>query len=240
MLLTPPNRSPSCQMRASRQSGHQRRPPGFRRLRGGRARPQQRHQERGREHRQAPQRDGDAPIAAGERQHQRQRQADGENLADQQPVGVDRGGKSDAVGQPAAHDRRQRRLHDRDAGPHRDGGGKQHGHVGGGPARRRRERIDDEARDQRRPRPEARDDERARHGGRREQQRRQAGQRADRGLGEIEVAMDERQQGRHRQHGHAQRRAAQPDEAERGQEPARRRSIHVSIFMLQSDNESRP
>ena len=168
---------------------------------------------------------GDAPIAGGERQHQRQRQADGDDLADQQPVGIDRGGKADAIGQPGAHQRRQRRLHHRDAAAHRDGGGKQHRHVGGRPARRRRERGEEQAGDQRRPGPEARDDERARHGGRRKQQRGQARRacrsRSRRDRGRAWISGSKR---RHRQHGHAQGRAARATAGRaRSRAPAQRR-----------------
>ena len=242
MLLTLPNRMPSRQMRPSRQLGHHRRrgAAAWAALRGALRR---RHQERDDDDRQAPQRDRDAPVAAAPGQHQRQGQADGENLADQQAVGIGRGGKADAIGQPGAHQRRQGRLHHRDAAAHRDGGGKQHRHVGGRAARRSGERGEEETRDQRPPGPEARDDERARHGRRRKQQRRQPGERADLGLGEIEIGMDQRQERRHRQHRHAQRRAAQPQQAERGQELAQRRggampgrwrhgtTVMVGIFM---------
>ena len=46
----------------------------------------------------------------------------GSGFADQQPVGTERGAKAHPVRQPLANERRQRRLHDRDAGTHQDGG----------------------------------------------------------------------------------------------------------------------
>ena len=67
--------------------------------------------------------------SAEHRQHQRNGQRRRQDFADEQAVGVDRGGKADALRHPGAHQRRQRRLHHRDAERHDDGAEIEHGDV---------------------------------------------------------------------------------------------------------------
>ena len=152
----------------------------------------------------------EAPTAAGKRQHERQHRHDGHDFADQETVGVDRGAEPDPLRQPGAHQRRHRRLHHRDAETRNDGGGVERRHIGGGAAQRRADAGQHEARRHRRDGAETRDQQRSRHRRAGEQRHRQAGQDADLGLRHAKFVVNERNQRRHRQNGHAHAGAGEP------------------------------
>ena len=73
-----------------------------------------------------PRHERQSPIAAGERQHDGNRERRGERLAHQEPVRIDGGPERDLARHPLAHDGRQRGLHDRDADAHHEGRGEEH------------------------------------------------------------------------------------------------------------------
>ena len=165
--------------------------------------------------RHAPDHEAPLPAAADQRQHQRQHQRNGEDFADQQAVGVDGGGKADALRQPGAHRRRHGHLHDGDAGAHRDGHGIEPGHVGHRAAQCAADRGDGEPNHQGRAHAEAGDQQRAGHRGEREQHRGQAGENADLGRVQLEFVVDERNDRRHRQNGQPQAGAGEPQQQQR-------------------------
>jgi hypothetical protein len=123
---------------------------------------------------------------------------------------------------PFLDQRRQRRLHDRDAETHRGGGGVERQEVrrraapGGG------ERGDHHADSHRKECAEPRDQQRARYGGEREHHQRQADQHADLRLGHMKIVVNHRDHRRHRQDRDAQRDAREPEQRERRDQPDRR------------------
>ena len=146
-----------------------------------RARRQRHHDKRDDDDRHAPENEAPLPAAADERQHQNQHESNGQNFADQQAVGVNRGGKADAVRQPGAHRRRHGDLHDGDTAGHDDGHGIEPQHIRQQAAQGAADGGEQEADDQRRAHAEFGDQQRARYGGERQQHRWQASQNADLG-----------------------------------------------------------
>ena len=157
------------------------------------------------------------PALLQHRQHQRNGQRGGQDLADQQAVGVDRGGEADALRHPGAHQRRQRRLHHRDAERRDHGADIKHRDVRPDAAQHRAEGAEHEPDQQRGERAEPRDHQRAGDGGAREQHHRQAGQDADLRLRQVQVVVDQRNDRRHREDGQPQRDAREPEQQQRPQ-----------------------
>ncbi len=181
------------------------------------ARRQHQDEQTGQQNRHTP--DDEAPTpAADQRHYERQRERDRQRLADQQAVGIDRGGETDAVRAPGAHQRRQRRLHDGDAGAHCDGGKIEGGDAVGGAARGRSKRRQHQSSDERRHRAGPRDQERTRYCGESEQQRRQRAERADLGLAHVQIGVNQRNDRRHGQYREAQAHAGKPQDRKRKQQ----------------------
>ena len=171
---------------------------------------QNQNQRRDDDDRRAPKYEAPLPAAADQRKHQRQHQRHGKNFTDQEAVGIDGGGKADALRNPAAHRRRHGHLHDGDAGAHGHRHRIEPHHVGDGAAQRAADRGDGEPDHQRRAHAEPRDQQRAGHGGDREQHRGQAGENADLGGVEPEPIVNQRNDRRHRQDGEPQGDACEP------------------------------
>ena len=188
----------------------------------GRCRRQPQYQNGDEGDRHAPEYKAPLPTAADHWQHQRQHQRHRQDFTDQEAVGVDCGGKSDALGKPGAHHRRHGHLHDGNAGAHGDGHGVEPGHVGDGAAQCAADRGDGKPDHQRAAHAEPRDQQRAGHGGDGEQHRGQAGENADLGGVEMETIVDQRDDRRHSEDGEPQADAGQPQQQQRGEEASPR------------------
>ena len=195
---------PRRQISVSRQSGHQRRRVGDDPFADAGARRQHQHQQRDDRDRHAPDHEAPLPAAADHRQYQWQHQRDRHDFADQQAVGIDRGGKADAMRQPGAHCRRHGHLHDGNARAHRDGHGIEPINVRQGAAQRAADGGERKANHQRGAHAEAGDQQRAGNRGDGEQHRRQTGENSDLRRAQVQFVMDERNDRRHRQYGQAQ------------------------------------
>ena len=141
-----------------------------------------------------------------QRKKKRNRHRDRQDFADQQAVGIDRRCKADALRHPGTYQRRERGLHHGDAEGRHDGSGIEHRDEAG-PMPRSAEPTAQNRRPahQRRHRAEPRDQQRARDRGACEQRHRQAGEDADLRLAQMQVVVDQRDDRRHREDGHAQR-----------------------------------
>jgi len=147
-----------------------------------------------------PRDEGQAPIVAHHGKHERNGQRGGERFSHQQAVAVDGRAERDAMRDPLAHDRGERRLHDRDAHAHREGRREQQACIGRGAAQRGADRGEHGSRENDTERAEPRDEERARHRREGEQQHGEARQRAHLRLREREAVVNHRHHRRHGEH----------------------------------------
>ena len=181
-----------------------------------------RHHGRRQQHRQRPGGEGDLPTSAREWQHQRQRQGGGDDLAHQEPVGVGGRGQADALRVPLPGQRGEGRLDDGDPQGHQEGHSQEQADRGSETAQGSRRSHQDQTGDQRPARAQARDQQTARDGEERQHEGRHAGQHADGLLVHGQVAVDQRDQGRHAKHGQAQIGPCHPQEDEALSAVARR------------------
>jgi len=149
------------------------------------------------------------------RQHQRDGQRRRQDFADQQAIGVDRGGKSDALRHPEADERRQRRLHHRDAERHHHGAEIEHRDARANAAQAGACRAQEDADQQCVPRTKPGDHQRAGDGCAGKQHHRQARENADLRLRQMQVVMDQRYDRRHREDREPQRHAREPQQRQR-------------------------
>jgi hypothetical protein len=161
--------------------------------------------------RRGPEHEFPRPALAQHRQHQWDGQARWQNLADQQAVGIDRGGKADALRHPGANERGKHRLHHRDPERGHHGAEIKHGDMRAdaayGPAHGAKHESDQ----QRGQCAEPRDHQRAGDCGGGEQHHRQAGKDADLRFRQVQIVVDERDDRRHRENGHPQRDTRKPE-----------------------------
>ena len=117
--------------------------------------------------------DRERPLPASDpRQDHRNGQADRDDFADDETVGVDGGGEADPLRHPQSHHGRHRYLHDRDAGAGDDGHAVQQRDMRIDAAQRSTDGGEHEADDQRRQHAEPRNQQRAGDRGETEQHRR--------------------------------------------------------------------
>ena len=167
------------------------------------------------QHRYRPCHEGQAPTVPHRRQHERNGQGGSERFPHQEAVAVDGRAQRDAMRDPLAHDRWERRLHDRDAHAHREGRREQQACIGRGAAQRGADRGEHGSRENDTERAEPRDEERARHRREGEQQHGEARQRAHLRLREREAVVNHRHHRRHGEHRGAQAQPEEPQQYER-------------------------
>ncbi len=162
------------------------------------------------------------PAAQAEHQHERRREQHGENLTDEETVGVERGAESDPLRHPLPHRGRHDGLHDRYAGRHDDRRRQQDREIGASAAQRRSGGDDREPADERALHAEVRDQQRTSERRQREHCRRNARQQPDLRRGEREIVADRREDWRYGENREPQPVAGEPEQ--RGFQPRHGRS----------------
>jgi hypothetical protein len=170
-------------------------------------------EDRDQRQRKTPDRERPAPGSVDQGQHERDRHHDRQRFAYEQAVGEDRGAEAHPLRQPLAHERRQRRLRDRDSCAHHDGRGIERERIEDGAAQRGGDARDEKADNQRRHRAQARDEERTRQRRDREQDHRQAGEDADFRAGQAQIRLNRQNHRRHRQDAQPQTHPGEPEQA---------------------------